>query len=230
MTNSSYKIKANNYNWIFIIKNFNNKNFDQILKILLEDITLVYLEINNVVYRHNLYKDKYLDHVLSLHPLSFIQPDNTIQSKLNYILLQLFESVQINHLYLLGGQIVLFSKLLNYNTLFAYTDTESIYVDAKSYDIPIKLISYKSYQFDKFIDKSYLIINNGKNGLGPNICDQLIKTTFKLIIIISCNSKSFLRDYNFIKQSYKIIKQYQIKTSYDVNIYLLEHNLMSRAK
>ncbi len=222
MKKSWYKIKANSYNWIFVIKFFENIHFEQILKILLEDKFIVYLEINNIVYRHNSYKDKYLEHILYLHPLSFIQPDNTIQIKLNDILLQLFESIQIQHLYLIGGQIVLFSKIIQYNNLLTYTDTESIYADAKSYDIPIKLISYQTYQFDKFIDKSYLIINNGKSGLGSNICEQLLKTTFKLIIIISCNYKSFLRDYNLIKKHIIIIKQYQIKTSYEVNIFLLE--------
>ena len=226
-TDSISKIKANQFNWIFIIKNLTNlitltNLIEQILPILLNDKTLVYLKINNITYREVLYKDEQLGHQLYLNALSFTQPDVPIQYSLNEILIKIFKDTIIDNLYLIGGQIVLFSKIIKYNNISAFTDTESIYKDALSYDIPVNLINYHTHKFDKVNNNSYIIVNNGKGGMGKNMSSYISQSSFKLIIIISCNPKSFQRDYQILNNQYKIQKQYRLFTSYEVNIYVLE--------
>jgi len=226
-TDSISKIKANQFNWIFIIKNLTNTNIltnliEQILPILLNDKTLVYLKINNITYREVLYKDEQIGYQLYLNALSFTQPDDSIQYSLNEILIKIFKDTIIDNLYLIGGQIVLFSKIIKYNNISAFTDTESIYKDALSYDIPVNLINYHTYKFVKVNNDSYLIVNNGKGGMGNNMSSYISQSSFKLIIIISCNPKSFQRDYQILNNRYKIQKQYRLFTSYEVNIYVLE--------
>ena len=109
------------------------------------------------------------------------------------------------------------------------TDYESIYEDAKrnitqNENNIIKMINYDKDKLirPENIDEYILITNTSKQGLGENLCNEILKLGCKTIFIISCNSKSFYRDYEILKRIYEINKIFEIKTNYIVTIYLLK--------
>ena len=56
-----------------------------------------------------------------------------------------------------------------------------------------------------------------------NICNNIMKNNIDTVIVISCNNKSFERDYNCLSKNYKIIER--IKLLY-VNIIILENGVI----
>lgn len=67
----------------------------------------------------------------------------------------------------------------------------------------------------------YVIINIGKIGIRKHLCDELTKSNFDKIFIISCHKKSFQRDYDMLKQVYEIHDKYTFTTNYTINLYIL---------
>ena len=68
----------------------------------------------------------------------------------------------------------------------------------------IFLVDYDDFTF--FIEKdAYIIANTGKTDLNIKICNNIIEN--KKIIIISCNEKSFIKDYNYLMKFYKLINK-----------------------
>ena len=66
-----------------------------------------------------------------------------------------------------------------------------------------------------------MLVNNGKNGLGKHLCNEIIRLNINKIIIISCNKKSFNKDYNILKYYYNITNEYIISSNYTIFIYIL---------
>lgn len=69
----------------------------------------------------------------------------------------------------------------------------------------------------------WMIANTSKHGLGNNLCQEIINIGYNNLLIISCNKKSFNRDYDTLKNKYIINKLFSIKTNYEV-CYLVEKN------
>ena len=218
------EIKCTPHTWVFkyegaILKSFLETEFD----FLINDDTLVYLYINDIMYKNNKMVDFIGNEKVYYNPLSFRQTDDSIKNELYSIL---SENVKSEKLYLIGGEMTFFAKLLKPKEFMMFTDFESIYEDAKinfpENENNIKLIKYN---FSKLIktDKNYtLIANTSRNGLDKNLCKEILELELKKIVIISCNKKSFIRDYNYIYNKYKITQIFDLNTNYTVSVYFLE--------
>ena len=167
--------------------------------------------------------------IIKYNPNSFRQPDNAIKETIYNILK---ENVNNKNLYLIGGEMIFFDKLLNsinLQNIIMYTDFLSIYQDALininiNYNINynINLINYENDKLQNPPNDNYtLIINTSKQGLGYNLSNQISKMNFNQIIIISCNKKSFNKDFNILHNFYKLLKTYDITTNYSVTLYFL---------
>jgi co-chaperonin GroES (HSP10) len=69
-----------------------------------------------------------------------------------------------------------------------------------------------------------ILINNGKSGLGSNLCKKILENDYEWIVIISCNNKSFEKDYKILNVKYKIINKFEIFTNYLINLIFLQKN------
>jgi len=212
-------IRVTNYTWCFRYKGSIDKN---LIDILISDTTLVYLCINDVIYKNNKMIDKIGDEFITYNALSFRQTDNNIKYKLYEILKK---NIISNKLYFIGGEMVFFAKLLKPEEFIMYTDFGSIYNDANiNFPDNSNKINMINYSFCKLkdCDKDYhLIANTSKHGLEKYLAREIIKIGFNNITIISCNKKSFISDYNIIKSKYLITKIYDITTNYSVCVYFL---------
>ena len=231
---TEFEIKCTDYSWYLKIDKFTNvsQNYDKI-KLLLEDPILVYLEINSEIIKSDLMIEYIGEDIIKYNPKSFRQTDDIIKNKLYSIL---SNEIKTKNLYLIGGEMVFFAKLLKPQRFIAYTDFQSIYNDAIC-NFPenkdnIKLINYEKDNLDNLdivdskivnseIVKYHLIANTSKHGLGKNLCQEILKLNFNNITIISCNKKSFQKDYLMLQTKYYITKIFDVNTNYSVCIYFL---------
>ena len=233
-TETEFEIKTTYYSWYLKIDKFTNisQNYDKI-KQLLDDSTLVYLEINSEIIKSDLMIDYIEEDIIRYNPKSFRQSDDNIKNKLYQILKS---EIKTKNLYLIGGEMVFIARLLKPENFIALTDFESIYNDAIC-NFPenkdnIKLINYEK---DNLVtlgivnsgivnletNEYHLIANTSKHGLGKNLCKEILKLQFNNITIISCNKKSFSRDFLILQSKYYITKIFDITTNYEVTIYFL---------
>jgi hypothetical protein len=212
-------IRVTNYTWCFRYEGTFDKN---IIDKLIDDPTLVYLSVNDVIYKNNMMIEKFNEFCIQYNPLSFRQTDNNIKYKL-YEILQ--KNIFSNKLYFIGGEMVFFAKLLKPEEFIMYTDFESIYNDAiinfPDCSNKINMISYIYCNLKKLDSDFHLIANTSKHGLEKYLCNEILKIGLKNITIISCNKKSFISDYNILKSKYTINKIYDIATNYSVCVYFL---------
>ncbi len=207
------ELQANEYNCGIILKNYEDSG--EIANYLKQYDNINYLQIKEKLYINNKYIDIYN---IKRNYLSFHQNDDTVRKYLYNFINETID-YNIKDLVLFGGEMYLFQKIIKYENLHAYSDFESIVNDTKynstNYN-SIELVNYNDFQFNKAINNanSLTICNTSKSGLGNNLCEQ-IKTNY--LIIISCNKKSFSKDYMILKNKYHIIKNVEIL---NINIYL----------
>lgn len=214
------EIKVTDHTWYFKYDGILN---DIIIKILLDDPTLAYLEINNIIYKNNLMIEIINQNIIKYNPKSFRQSDNNIKTKLYEILTQ---EIISKNLYLIGGEMVFIARLLKPENFFALTDFESIYQDAiENFPSNHNNIRLINYEMDNLVivnlDTYHMIANTSKHGLGNNLCQEILKLNFQNITIISCNKKSFQRDFLILKSKYSCRKIFDLYTNYSVCIYFL---------
>lgn len=220
------EIKYTNESW-YLEYEGNIDNFDKIINILMEDTTLVYLCINCSIYKNEKMIDIINDTKIIYNPYSFRQNDISIKNTI-YDILKI--EIICKNLYLIGGEMVFYCALLKPDNFIMYTDFESIYEDAiinfSDMKENINLINYdrdKLKQIDiNYTQKNYtLIANTSKYGLGNNLCKEINKLYLDEIVIISCNKKSFARDFRKLETKYKLSKLFDINTNYSVCVYFL---------
>jgi hypothetical protein len=188
----------------------------------MDDSTLCYLEINSHVLKSELMIDFIGDEYIRYNPKSFRQSDDSIKNKIYEILKT---NIIDKNICFIGGEMIFLGKLLKPINMIFYTDFESIYNDA-NINFPNNNIHLIDYDKDKLnsnlLNSTYILIcNTSKSGLGVNMCNEILNMKFKNIIIISCNRKSFMKDFNILCKKYSIKKIYDIKTNYIVTIYFL---------
>jgi hypothetical protein len=221
----SCEIKVTPYTW-YLKYSCSDKINDDIIKILINDSTLCYLEINSDVLKSELMIDFIKDEYIEYNPKSFRQSDDSIKNKI-YEILEIY--VSDKNICFMGGEMVFLGKLLKPTNMIFYTDFESIFNDAKL-NFPdnsnIHLINYNTDKIKDEINLSdILITNTSKSGIGVNISNEILRIKYKKIIIISCNRKSFMKDYKILSKSYNIDKIFDIKTNYVVTIYFLVYKI-----
>lgn len=194
-----------------------------------------FLKINNIILKNNFVKDLIFGFTIIRSPLSFHQNDNNIRYPLYTTITTICANMtqNIDNLYFIGGEMYIFGVILKkfYNCAYFYSDYQSI-VDDTLKNIPNQknchLIDYKNLKFNNYSEKkdccSYNIalINNGKAGFGKELCNEILRSgIFNKIFIISCNQKSFDRDFNILKSKYFIDKQFTFETNYIINFFIL---------
>lgn len=234
---TTFEIRANFYNYSLIITgDVSDYMSKKIISASYSFLPLVYFEIKSPFTKSHqiLVNSKYqCKYNIYYNPISFRQPDDVIRDIMEKFIIKFCNG--FNNFCFLGGECVLFSKILNYNNAQFYTDMPSIFEDinynVKLNDKNIKasLIDYNTYDIafelnEFFRDLPYtVIINTSKSGMGENLSQQLAKTLAKRIIIISCNRKSFIKDCIFLhKGGYKMKDQQVAMTNYEVLFTVLE--------
>ncbi len=221
------EIQSNDINTGIKIANVDNINQIELAEYILTYSNIVYLEINNIIYKN----DKYIDNLNSINIKrqfnSFHQNDDIIKKYLYQFILENIPKF-IDNLILFGGEMYGFCKLIKSNNLYAYSDFESIIDDtiynsySNIYNTKIiNHINYDKYNYDLNINNPIIICNTSKSGLKNNLSTQINKINAELIFIISCNYKSFLNDYKILSKKYKIIKNLEIN---NVSVFLLNKN------
>lgn len=210
--NFDVELQANEYNCGIIVKNYEDSEIANYLK---QYKNINYLQIKDTLYINNKYIDIYY---IKRDYLSFHQNDDTVRKYL-YNFINEIVDYNITDLVLFGGEMYLFQRIIKHENLYAYSDFESIVNDTKYNNTnkdSIEIVNYNTFEFNKEIDKknTLTICNTSKSGLGSNLCGQ-IKTNH--LIIISCNKKSFIKDYMILKNKYHIIKNLEIL---NINIFL----------
>jgi len=210
-----FNIQANEYNCAITIIKSNILEFNNIDNLF----NIVYLKINDVTIKNGIYKDIIKNEIITRQICTFHQTDDNIKSVLYDVIIDNVNNAK--QLILLGGEMYIFAKILKYDKLICYSDFQSIVDDTKDNlktSENIFLVDYDDFTFSmetfsmetfSIEDDAYIVANTGKTGLNINICNNIIKNKNKIkkIIIISCNEKSFIKDYNYLMKFYKLINK-----------------------
>lgn len=150
---------------------------------------------------------------------SFRQSDDSIKNEIYKILSDTLSNKKICFV---GGEMVFYKALLNPSEYIMYTDYESIYLDSiHNLNRNIFLIDYDKDQLKRIDSDFILIANTSKGGLGKNLAKSISELDLNNIVIISCNKKSFQRDFIILKEKYFISMEYELKTNMSIWIIFL---------
>ena len=187
-------------------------------------LNIKYFSINETIYCNDMMVEKYYNQIIIRSPKSFHQTDDNIRNTLYDIMMQNVKKCQT--MYFIGGEMYLYGKIMSdkYTDGYFYSDYKSIVSDTMMniQTSNIFLVDYKLCTLIKTDDPvAQMIINNGKTGLGTNLCNQILDNNINTLFIISCNQKSFCRDYQILAIKYLITAEYKISTNYSVYLYIL---------
>jgi hypothetical protein len=192
---------------------------DDIIKILIRDERLKYIEINKTILRDEKMIEIINSTKIEYNPRSFRQSDDSIKNEIYKILSCTLSNERICFV---GGEMVFYKALLNPSEYIMYTDYESIYTDSiHNLNRNTFLIDYDKDQLKGMNSDYTLIANTSKSGLGRNLAQSISDLKLNKIVIISCNKKSFQRDFLLLKERYLIEMEYELKTNMSVWIIFL---------
>lgn len=190
------------------------------IQILIKDKTLKYIQINNILIRNKNMIEKIDSNYIEYNPLSFRQSDDSIRYELYQILKKEIDS---KYLYFIGGEMIFYKVLLNPLEYIMYTDYESIYKDSLlNQNTNTYLINYDTDKLKKVSLNYVLIANTSKSGLGVNLSKSILELELNILVIISCNKKSFQRDFLILKKKYLISKRFELISNYEVDVIILK--------
>ncbi len=197
-----------------------------IINFLNEDIKLKYLEINKIVIKNSYLEEIYFNKIIKRSAYSFHQNDENIRKILYTNLYKFILSIKFNEIIFIGGEMYLFGTIINSEKKYFYSDYKSIVDDTIINDINSNYVELVNYEDKKINIKNgdIILINNGKSGLGNNLCKKILENDYEWIVIISCNNKSFENDYKILNIKYKIINRFEIYTNYLINLIFLQKN------
>jgi hypothetical protein len=220
----TYEFQITNCNDICLYIHNSSRNYVDLEKISSQ---LQYFKLNNVIIKNNLVKEIFFEKIIIRNVESFHQNDNNIRHNLYDCILKNCEYV--NNMYFIGGEMYLYGKILNefYINAYFYSDYKSIVEDCyrnnenNHNNENIFLVNYNDFILHDSFGEKHIVINNGKSGLNIHLCTEILRLEFNKIFIISCNKKSFYKDYNILKNKYNIFKQYAFTTNYTINLYIM---------
>lgn len=196
---------------------------DDIIKILIKDQTLKYININNIVLKNTNMIEKINKFCIHYNHLSFRQSDDSIKFELYRILKK---EIVTKYICFVGGEMVFYKALLNPIQYIMYTDYESIYKDSiLNGNLYTYLINYETDKLKQIEHNYVLIANTSKSGLGKNLSKSITELDLNMLVIISCNKKSFQKDLLILKEKYSIVKRFELKTNYTVDVIFLYNNI-----
>ena len=190
---------------------------------------ITYFQFNSHIYINNDYIDAMNEHIILRSFNTFHQNDDIVKQHLYNIIIYHTQHIVYDNLILIGGEMYGLHKLIESNNLYCYSDYDDIVTCTyknitNSYDyIECKKIIYDNLEFSDIIKGTKCIIcNNGKNGLDIKLSKQINKMKSDVLIIISCNRKSFLTDYETIKDIYDLKNRTQIN-NIDIYYFILKY-------
>jgi hypothetical protein len=203
-------LQANQYNSVIIISNLKVEFESVINEDIFKEFNIIHLEINNIIIKTNKYCEVIDDVIIYRNINTFHQSCDNIGNSI----LKILKTYKFDNLLCIGGEMYKFAKLLEYNDIVCYSDHECIVEDAIANNKGVKcnLIDYDKFKIDELCIKNNnitAIMNTSKKGIGKHLCSELLKLNISRIFIISCNYKSFLKDFDILKikySKYKIIK------------------------
>ncbi len=211
------EIRTTTESWVL---KYDSNVDENIIQILIKDKTLKYIQINNILIRNKNMIEKIDSNYIEYNPLSFRQSDDSIRYELYQILKKEIES---KYLYFVGGEMIFYKVLLNPLEYIMYTDYESIYKDSLlNGNTNTYLINYDTDKLKKVSLNYVLIANTSKSGLGVNLAKSILELDLNKIVIISCNKKSFQRDFLILKEKYFISKRFELISNYEVDVIILK--------
>ena len=223
--NDKINIQITNTNDWSIIFNLKNEITTNIITTLYEDIKLKYFEINKLVLKNLYLEEIYFDKIIKRSAYSFHQNDESIRKILYDNIYKFALSKNFKKIIFLGGEMYLYGKIIDTDQKYFYSDYKSIVDDTVHNNINlkyVKLIDYENKDI-KIESGDMILVNNGKSGLGINLCQKILENEYEWIIIISCNNKSFENDYEILNMKYKIINKLEIFTNYLINLIFLQN-------
>jgi len=171
---------------------------------------LVYLNIYDIEFINN-----YFLEAIDIYPIyrsfiSFHQNDDIVK---NYLYKYMTDADDYfrpsDNLILIGGEMYGFHYLYKYKNLYCFSDFDSIIDDTyrnlnfDNKNILVQKIKYDTYILEKYSGSTTTICNNGHRGLG-----ELAKYVYgETIYIVSCNRKTFIRDFNILSKNYYLNKE-----------------------
>jgi tRNA/tmRNA/rRNA uracil-C5-methylase (TrmA/RlmC/RlmD family) len=224
--NTILEIQSNEYNSGLYIqtKELTNIELNKLIDFIKSYKNITYLEINKNIYLDIKYIDNLDDILIKRNFKSFHQNDDSVKKYLyKFLKNNIININNTDNLILFGGEMYGFPLFFPKKNIYAYSDFESIVEDTK-YNckyVGTEIINYNTFNYTKDLEKVSIICNTSKSGLGENMCNQINKIKANCLFIISCNKKSFEKDYCILCKQYKIVKNLQINS---INIYLLQQS------
>jgi hypothetical protein len=178
------------------------------------DDKCLYLEINGRIIKKSKFREIIFgNYYVTRYNHSFHQNDNNLRTIIHEFVVSNY--LKTTNLVCIGGEMYIYGLILSkfYDIGYFYSDYDSIVDDTcdnlkilkNIKKIIVKKIDYDKDDISKDDTHNYqFVINNGKQGIGINLCNQILRISPKQIIIISCNKKSFTRDYQILKKKYII--------------------------
>jgi hypothetical protein len=215
---SNIEVQANEFNIGIKFDKFMEKD---IIDYICEYPNICYLEINNNVYKNEFFHEKINDILIKRNINTFHQNDDIVRNYLYEFIINNTNGVK--NLILFGGEMYIFQNIIRHNNLYAFSDFRTIVEDTYLNNININnkiinLIDYSGFNLEKICrENSLTICNTSKNGLDINIAKQINSDN---LIIISCNKKSFNKDYKVLSKKYDINMCLEINR---ISFYLLKY-------
>lgn len=204
---------------IFVCSDFDALNIQHIVNIT--PLNTKYLCINNIIFINHRLRETYFDTIIYRNTNSFHQCDENIRTRLYNEIKMLFMQ-QYDFVIFIGGEMYIYGKLFDKSKIF-YSDYMSI-VDDTKINIDCKHIYHTDYLHTiltipehTYIYGSAILINNS-NGLGVQLCNQIIEHNISYIYIISCKHKCVINDYHILKHKYTLNKFTKIKSNYEIYV------------
>lgn len=150
---------------------------------------------------------------------TFHQADDTIREIIYNIINKIVKKTK--SITFIGGEMYIYGKIINSEYKIFYSDVDSICKDTiiNTFSNNVFFVNYSNVKL-KYTD--WLITNTSKNGLGNNLCKEILYNKFTNVIIISCNKKTLNNDYIQLKNIFKINKSFCAKTNYEVYVIWLK--------
>lgn len=139
---------------------------------------------------------------------TFHQNDDNIRRNLYEILFPVLKK-KIDNVLLIGGECYLFAAFCNAKNIYCYSDNENIVRDCKRNNVNCisELADYSKLKIPQILF-DLCILNVSKKGLGKNLCTQIASFTCNTYYI-SCNEKSFNKDYELLQKKLSNFKYSQ---------------------
>lgn len=210
--NKKYNIQVSNHKHIAIVTDDKN-----IVDRLIKDERVVFIKVNNTIYKSNRLIETINDVQISRLYNSFHQSCDETRLKTHEFVMNKFMETEINRVLLIAGECYIYAKLLQKINkdidIHCYSKDKSIADDVKfNLGIDAELYDVNDIRLDDTKNYDVAILNISKAGLKRKTCEELSRIYCKKLIYISCRHKYYVRDMEVLKTRYEQSEYFKINT------------------